>query len=207
MAERVADPGNERRLGADDHEVDREPASQREQSFAVLGANRMARAEPRDAGVAGRGVEARERGALRELPRERMLTPPGADDQDFHRRERFGPARRAQEHVMSAQEPGLDLHEWTSRFEAIEPDLRDDPAGALPELRRLVEDMLRERGYEPDDPVASEGDDPEVLATFASARELALRAEGDGVDPSDIGEAVHGFVAVYEYLIAERPAP
>ena len=108
---------------------------------------------------------------------------------------------------MSSQEPGLDLHEWTSRFESLEPDLRDDPAGALPELRRLVEDMLRERGYVPDDPVASEGDDPEVLATYAAGRDLALRSEAGGVDPSDIGEAVHNFIAVYEHLVAERPAP
>ena len=65
---------------------------------------------------------------------------------------------------MSAQEPGLDVHIWSSRFESIEDDLRDDPAGALPDLRRLVEEMLEERGYE-------------------------------------------GFTSVYEYLVAERPAP
>jgi hypothetical protein len=43
---------------------------------------------------------------------------------------------------MSMKEPGLDLHEWISRFESIEEDLRDDPQGALPELRRLVEEYL-----------------------------------------------------------------
>ena len=108
---------------------------------------------------------------------------------------------------MSAQEPGLDLHVWRSRFESLEDDLRDDPAGALPDLRGLVEEMLESRGYDVRDPVAGSGDDPEVIATFLSARELALRAEGDGVDPSDVGEAIHGFTAVYEYLVAERPAP
>lgn len=108
---------------------------------------------------------------------------------------------------MSAQEPGLDLHVWSSRFESIEDDLRDDPAGALPDLRLLVEEMLEERGYDVRDPVARAGDDPEVIATFLSARELASRAEDDGVDPSDIGEAIRGFTAVYEHLVAERPAP
>lgn len=108
---------------------------------------------------------------------------------------------------MSMKEPGLDLHEWISRFESIEEELRDDPQGALPELRRLVEEMLRERGYAPDDPVAQEGDDPEVMATYESARELSLRCEAGGADPSDVGEAVRGFTAVYEYLTAERPAP
>jgi len=108
---------------------------------------------------------------------------------------------------MSAQEPGLDLHIWSSRFESIEDDLRDDAAGALPDLRRLVEEMLEERGYDLREPVTREGDDPEVIATYLSARDLALRAEGDGVDPSDIGEAIEGFTSVYEYLVAERPAP
>ena len=108
---------------------------------------------------------------------------------------------------MSSQEPGLDLHEWTSRFESLEPELRDDPTGALPELRQLVEEMLRERGYDPDDPVASEGDDAEVLAAYAAGREAALRSEAGGVDPSDVGEAVHNLLAVYEHLVAERPAP
>jgi hypothetical protein len=108
---------------------------------------------------------------------------------------------------MSAQEPGLDLHVWISRFESLEDELRDDPAGGLPELRRLVEEMLEERGYDVSDPVARAGDDPEIIATFASARELSLRAEGEGVDPGDIGGAIEGFTAVYEYLIAERPGP
>lgn len=108
---------------------------------------------------------------------------------------------------MSMKEPGLDQHEWTSRFESIEQDLRDDVQGGLPELRRLVEEMLAARGYAPDDPVAREGDDPEVLATYEAARELSLRCETEGADPSDIGEAVRGFTAVYEYLTAERPAP
>ncbi len=108
---------------------------------------------------------------------------------------------------MAAQEPGLDRHEWSSRFESLEEELRDDPAGTLPELRRLVDEMLQERGYDPDDPVASGGDDPELLATYASARELALRSEAEGADPSDVGEAVHGFTSVYEHLLAERQAP
>jgi hypothetical protein len=106
-----------------------------------------------------------------------------------------------------AMEPGLDAHEWISRYESIAEDLRDDPRGALPDLRRLVEEMLEERGYELDDPIALEGDDREVIATFRSAREIALRADELDVDPSDIGEAIEGFTAVYEYLIAERTPP
>ena len=108
---------------------------------------------------------------------------------------------------MATQEPGLDRHDWSSRYATIEEDLRDDPQGALPELRRLVEEMLEERGYDPTDPVASEGDDPEVISTFEAARDLSLRCEAGDADPSDVGEVVLGFTAVYEHLLSERQAP
>ncbi len=106
-----------------------------------------------------------------------------------------------------SMDPGLDQHEWVSRFESIEEDLRDDPRGSLTNLRMLVEEMLQERGYDPNDPVTREGDDPEVISTFLSAREIALRADAEDVDASDVGEAIHGFTAVYDYLTAERNAP
>ena len=108
---------------------------------------------------------------------------------------------------MSMQDPGLDRHDWSTRFESPEADLHDDPQEALPELRRLVEEMRKGRGYAPGDPVASEGDDPEVIATYEAARELSLRCEAGEADPSDVGEAIHGFTAVYEHLNAERSTP
>ena len=108
---------------------------------------------------------------------------------------------------MATRDPGLDRHDWSSRYATVEEELRDDPQGALPELRRLVEEMLEERGYDPIDPVASEGGDPEVIAAYESARDLSLRYEAGGADPSDLGEAVLGFTAVYEHLLSERRAP
>lgn len=120
---------------------------------------------------------------------------------------RLRAAGRAQEQGVATQDPGLDRHDWSSRFASIEDDLRDDPQGALPELRRLVEEMLEERGYDPTDAVASEGDDPEVTATYEAARDLSLRCEAGGADPGDVGEAILGFTAVYEHLLSARRAP
>ena len=108
---------------------------------------------------------------------------------------------------MASHDPGLDRHDWSTRYASIEEDIHDDPQGALPELRRLVEEMLEERGYDPTDPVTSDGDDPEVIATFESARELSLRCEAGGADPGDVGEAILGFTAVYEHLLSERQVP
>ena len=106
-------------------------------------------------------------------------------------------------------EPGLDRHEWESRWQALEEDLADSPAETLPELDDLVSQMLAERGYALNDPVAREGDDRDVVSEFLAAREITrlLEANADGVSPGDGGAAVNGYRSVYEYLLAERSAP
>ena len=106
-------------------------------------------------------------------------------------------------------EPGLDRHEWESRWASLEEDLEDSPRDVLPELDGLVGQMLEERGYALDDPVAREGDDREVIAEFVSARETTqlLRDDPDSVSPGDVGEAVNAYRLLYEYLIEERAAP
>jgi hypothetical protein len=109
---------------------------------------------------------------------------------------------------MSTREPGLDRHEWESELQALEDELRDSPAEALPELGDLVQRMLVERGYDTDDPVAREGENREVVAEYLAARETSDRVErGDDVGPGDVAAAVNGFRAVYDYLVEERAAP
>ena len=44
------------------------------------------------------------------------------------------------------QEPGLDRHEWETEWQALEPQVEDSPAEALPELDKLIERMLVEQG-------------------------------------------------------------
>lgn len=109
---------------------------------------------------------------------------------------------------MATPEPGLDRHEWESELGALEAELADAPREALPELHDLVERMLRERGYAPDDPVANDGDDPEVLREYLAARETAARVErGDDVGPGDVAAAVIGLRAIFDHLVAQHPAP
>ena len=67
-------------------------------------------------------------------------------------------------------EPGLDRHDWESQWASLEDDLRDDPRSALPELDRLVTQMLNEAGFDPDGPPADDGS--EILAELRAAREL-----------------------------------
>lgn len=109
---------------------------------------------------------------------------------------------------MSTPEPGLDRHEWESELEALGPELEDSPSEALPELHKLVERMLVARGYGADDPVADEGDEPEVLAEFRAARETTMAIErGEAPAPGDVAAAVNGYRAVFDHLVAERSTP
>ena len=106
-------------------------------------------------------------------------------------------------------EPGLDKHEWESQWQQFEDDLETSPADALPEVDRLVEEMLDARGYALEDPVGSEGDARDVLTEFMAARETTRRVEADeeDIDPGDIAAAVNGYRSIFDYLIEERGAP
>jgi hypothetical protein len=105
-------------------------------------------------------------------------------------------------------EPGLDRHEWESEMAALEDDLRDDPAAALPELDDLVGRMLDETGYDVSDPVVREGEEREVVAEFLAAREIknAYEAGSDELSAGDIGAAINGYRAIFDYLVQNRAA-
>jgi hypothetical protein len=106
-------------------------------------------------------------------------------------------------------EPGLDRHEWESIYSSIEEDLETSPAEALPELDRLVEQMLEARGYAIDDLVTREGDDRDIVAEFLAAREITRLVDrgADGVSPGDVAAAINGYRFLYDYLLVERSAP
>jgi hypothetical protein len=106
-------------------------------------------------------------------------------------------------------EPGLDRHEWESQWQALEEQLADSPADALPELDQLVEQMLEERGYALEDSVALEGNEREVIDEFLAAREITrlVEADADAVSPGDVAAAVNGYRSVYENLTSERSTP
>ena len=197
-AQLVGDPRDERRLRADHGEVDVEAAREAEQSLAVLGADRMAVAEPGDSGVARRGVQRRQPRRLGELPGERMLASTRADQEHLHGGRVYFPGRLVSGRLvsgasgprrkgrMSTNEPGLDLHEWETRWAELEEALAEDPAGALPDACDLIEETL---GL---DDVSDE-----LEVSYQAAREVADAIErGDDVDPGDIGAAVENLRSV-----------
>jgi hypothetical protein len=87
---------------------------------------------------------------------------------------------------MSMNEPGLDLHEWETRWAELEEALAEDPAGALPEACDLIEETLG-LDYLSD----------ELELSYQAARDVADAIErGDDVDPGDIGAAVENLRAI-----------
>jgi hypothetical protein len=81
------------------------------------------------------------------------------------------------------------------------PELQDSPAEALPEVGRLIEEILEDRGYEA-------GSDPEIERELELGRDVLAKLDaGDEVEVGDVGAAVHAYRSVYEELIAEHRAP
>lgn len=99
-------------------------------------------------------------------------------------------------------EPGLDLHEWETRWQELEPLLEDEPATALPEACDFVEQVLVESGIGVE---RVGGENDELIAGYEAAREIADDVErGDEVSPGDVGAAIVNLRGVYEALLEGR---
>lgn len=101
-------------------------------------------------------------------------------------------------------EPGFDLSDWQTRWEELQDAITEDPAQALPEVVRFVEQMLSDADFNLDEPVTAEGDDFDIVRSLAAAREVAQAAEQEAVDPEDIQVALDDLTEVYEYLVEDR---
>jgi hypothetical protein len=104
------------------------------------------------------------------------------------------------------REPGLDRQEWESEMQALKDQLAENPAETLPELDALVGRMLEETGFDLADPVAREGEEREIVSEFLAAREImeAVERGSDQISPGDIGAAINGYRAVFDYLVTEH---
>ena len=104
---------------------------------------------------------------------------------------------------MGQNEPGLDLHEWETRWTELEAMMEDDPAGALADACDVAEEMLTGTG------IASSvgGENDELLAGYRAARDTADRIErGEDVDPGDVGAAIENLRGLYDTIRAGRQA-
>jgi hypothetical protein len=100
-------------------------------------------------------------------------------------------------------DPGIDRHAFASEWASLWEDAQTDPREALPELEDLVKRLLLRHGYALEgDEAAAVGEEREILATYASAREVAdLVRNGETVDPGDGAQAIADLRDIYESLV------
>jgi len=104
-------------------------------------------------------------------------------------------------------DPGLDLHEWETRWAELQELAEGAPDEALSEMVRSVEEMLRERGYDLENPVAVESEDPDVVRDFLAAREISRAAETTVIEQEDVETAIEDLGEIHDYLIEDRASP
>jgi DNA-binding FadR family transcriptional regulator len=115
------------------------------------------------------------------------------------------PARRGNGDVV-VREPGLDLHEWETRWQELQDLAAESPAETLPEIARLIEQMLTERGYDLANPVIVENEDPDIVRDFLAARELVAACQAGTATAGDTAAALENLREIHDYLVQDRPA-
>jgi hypothetical protein len=106
-------------------------------------------------------------------------------------------------------EPGLDLHEWRTRWEELQEMAADEPDRALPEIVRFVRHALEDdRRFDLSNEVVEEGEAPEIVRSFLAAEDIAGRIDaGAEIDAEDVQTALDDLREIYEYLVTDRAAP
>jgi len=100
------------------------------------------------------------------------------------------------------QEPGLDEHEWITEWEQLSPFLEESPIEALPEVHRLITEMMEARGFELNEPEGEELKEPEITRAYIAAREVKDEIEsGDSFDLGDVPGAVEAYRELYQDLL------
>jgi hypothetical protein len=103
----------------------------------------------------------------------------------------------AQEKRM--EEPGLDLHEWQTRWEQLWEVAEESPADAVTEMDRLLEEMLRERGF-----LDTDG---EATKLFTAGRDATRGYEAGDASAGDLAHAINCYRELYELLTTEPLDP
>ena len=104
-------------------------------------------------------------------------------------------------------DPGLDLQDWETRWSDLQDQVADAPDEALPEVVRLVEEMLNDRGFDLENPVVVEDESRDIVSDFLAARDIARAAETTKLDEEDIQTALENLAEIHDYLVEDRPGP
>lgn len=104
------------------------------------------------------------------------------------------------------QEPGVDKHIWVSEWEQLSPFLEESPVEAIPEVHRLITEMMEARGFELDEPEGEDLKEPEITRSYIAAREVKDEIESGGsFDLGDVPGAVESYRELYQELLDYGP--
>jgi N-acetyl-anhydromuramyl-L-alanine amidase AmpD len=104
-------------------------------------------------------------------------------------------------------EPGLDIHQRETRWADLQEQTAGSPDEALPDLVRLIEEMLTERGFDLEDTVVEEGQDADVVRSFQAARDISRAAETTKLEREDLDAALEDLQEIHDFLIEGRAPP
>jgi hypothetical protein len=100
------------------------------------------------------------------------------------------------------EEPGIDEHLWISEWEQLSPFLEESPIEAIPEVHRLITEMMEARGFELDEPEGEDLKEPEITRAYIAAREVKDEIESaDSLDLGDVPGAVEAYRELYQDLL------
>jgi hypothetical protein len=105
------------------------------------------------------------------------------------------------------QEPGVDEHIWISEWEQLSPFLEESPVEAIPEVHRLITEMMEARGVDLEEPEGEELKEPELTRAYIAAREIKDEIDSGGsFDLGDVPVAVETYRELYQELLDYGPA-
>lgn len=144
---------------------------------------------------------------------ERILALEGGDQRRAGAALRERTKRRA---ALDVRDLGPEVHtRYRDRWYAVQGHFVDDPSGAVTAAAGLVRSVLRDRGYEADDPAAVEGPDariydeldfaavdhPEAVSRFRAAHDTE---RSGGASTEQLRQAFQGYKALFEAVLVRQ---
>ena len=107
--------------------------------------------------------------------------------------------------------PTTDRDRYAEMWRNEQARFVDDPRSAVHEADRLVEEVMRRRGYPVGDfeqrAADISVDHPLVVENYRAAHDIALRVEGGNAVTEDLRQAMIHFRTLFEDLLDDRMSP
>ena len=125
------------------------------------------------------------------------------------------PEQAAAQRAVVALRPlsDSDRDRYEAAWRGVQSVFVDDPRAGVDDADRLVENVLRARGYqtESDDQDASRSPGqgvglPEAAARFAAAHDIAARRDDPNMAPNELWQAMADYQAAIDTLLEGEPA-